>query len=114
MRKICIILTITLLIANGYCKEAESIKSLVPQAERIVLLGLKHSDGMIKANAIEVVASGQKMEMMPKVVALLDDPDSLVRFAAAIAIGDTQYKSGQKKLTKKLEGKYWMRRLAEN
>jgi HEAT repeat protein len=103
MRKICIILTITLLATNGYCKEAVSVKSLVPQAERIVLLGLKHPDGMIRANAIEVVASGQKMEMMPKVVALLDDPDSLVRFAAAIAIGDTQYKSGQKKLTKMLK-----------
>jgi HEAT repeat protein len=103
MNKIRYILVITLLTTIGYCAETEAVTSLVPDAEKIVLNGLKSPDGRIRANAIEVVASGQKIEMMPKVVELLNDVDMPVRFAAAIAIGDIQYKAGEKKLVQSLK-----------
>jgi HEAT repeat protein len=103
MNKICVILVITALTTIGYCAGSEAAKSLVPDAEKIVLNGLKSPDGRIRSNAIEVVASGQKTEMMPKVVALLNDADMPVRFAAAVAIGDTQYKAGEKKLVQLLK-----------
>ena len=103
MNKMRVILVITILITSTYGAGSEAIKSLVPNAEKIVLNGLKSSDARIRSNAIEVVASGQKIELMPKVVALLDDADMPVRFAAAVALGDTQYKAGEKKLVQSLK-----------
>ena len=103
MNKMRVILVITILITSTYGAGSEAIKSLVPNAEKIVLNGLKSSDARIRSNAIEVVASGQKIELMPKVVALLDDTDMPVRFTAAVALGDTQYKAGEKKLVQSLK-----------
>ncbi len=103
MNKIRIILVITILITSSYCSGAEDIRSLVPDAEKIVLDGLKSPDGRIRANAAEVVVSGQKIEMMPKVAELLNDADMPVRFAAAVAIGDTKYKPSEKKLVQSLK-----------
>ncbi|PKL47443.1 MAG: hypothetical protein CVV39_05755 [Planctomycetes bacterium HGW-Planctomycetes-1] len=103
MNKICYILVITILMTSSYCAGSEAVKSLVPDAEKIVLNGLKSPDGRIRANAVEVVASGQKIEMMPKVAELLNDADMPVRFAAAVAIGDMQYKPSEKKLVQLLK-----------
>jgi HEAT repeat protein len=103
MNKICVILAVTILTTSAYCAGPETVKSLVPDAEKIVSDGLKSPDGRIRANAVEVVASGQKIEMMPKVAELLNDVDMPVRFAAAIAIGDTQYKPSEKKLVQSLK-----------
>ncbi|MBU1260147.1 MAG: HEAT repeat domain-containing protein [Planctomycetes bacterium] len=103
MNKIRVILVITILITSSYCAGSETVKNLAPDAEKIVLNGMESPDARIRANAIEVVASGQKIEIMPKVVELLNDADMPVRFAAAVAIGDMRYKAGEKKLVQMLK-----------
>jgi HEAT repeat protein len=103
MTKFRIFFIITILTAINYCCGSESIKNLVPDAEKIVADELKNSNISVRDNVIEVIASCQKTEMMPKVAAFLDDPAVPVRFTAAVAIGDTQYKQGVNKLIKLLK-----------
>jgi HEAT repeat protein len=87
-----------ILTVPNYCKASEAAKSLVAEAQRAVLAGLKSPDGRIRANAIEVVSAGQKDTFLPKIVELLSDPVMPVRFAAAVALGDTQYEKAEKQL----------------
>jgi len=65
---------------------------LVPEAIRIIEAALTDDDPQIRANAIEVVATTRRAELMPKVRRLLRDEFVPVRFAAALAIGDMQYR----------------------
>ena len=65
---------------------------LVPEAIRIIEAALVDDDPEIRANAIEVVATTRRAELMPKVRRLLRDEFVPVRFAAALAIGDMQYR----------------------
>ncbi len=69
-----------------------SLKEMKPQAIKIIQQSLSDSDPRIRANAIEIVAQTRQIRLMPKVEKLLEDNYVPVRFAAAIAIGDTQYK----------------------
>ena len=69
-----------------------SLNDLKPRAIEIIQQGLSDSDPMIRPNAIEIVAETNQIRLMPKVEKLLNDNYVPVRFAAAIAIGDTQYK----------------------
>ncbi len=69
-----------------------SLKELKPRAIEIIRQGLSDNDPMIRPNAIEVVVETNQIRLMPKVEKLLKDDYVPVRFAAAIAIGDTQYK----------------------
>ena len=68
------------------------VNSLVPEAVRIIEEALGDSDPSIRANAIEVVAATRRTELMPKVRRLLADEFVPVRFAAALAVGDMQYR----------------------
>jgi HEAT repeat protein len=102
MTKFRIFFIITILIAINYCWGAESVKNLVPEAEKIVSDELKNPNISVRDNVIEVIASGQKTEMMPKVAAFLDDSAVPVRFTAAMAIGDMQYGQSASKLKKLL------------
>ncbi len=68
------------------------VNSLVPEAIRIIEAALADDDPQIRANAIEVVATTRRAELMPKVRRLLRDEFVPVRFAAALAIGDVQYR----------------------
>jgi len=68
---------------------------LKAQATRIIQQALSSSEPQIRASAIEVVAAipadyGRKF--MPEVQRLLSDEFVPVRFAAAVAIGDTGYR----------------------
>jgi HEAT repeat protein len=94
LRKYISIFVITVICISSYGFGVD-IGSLVPEAERIVSQGLNASDAGIKANAIEVVSSAQKTKFAPRVTELLKDPQVLVRFAAALAIGDLQYKKSE-------------------
>lgn len=100
MKKLFVVL-VPILIIN-YCFAA-NVKNLIPTAEKIVSDGLKSSDGRIKANAIEVASSTGQVQFAPKIVELLKDPMVPVRFAAALAIGDLQYKTSEKTLKKLLD-----------
>ncbi|MDD5458337.1 MAG: HEAT repeat domain-containing protein [Phycisphaerae bacterium] len=76
-------------------------ENLLPQAEKIIDLALSDTDPRIRANAVEVIASTKKVEYYPRMTAMLKDPIVPVRFAAAVAIGDTGY-SQTKEIIKKL------------
>jgi HEAT repeat protein len=75
-------------------KEAE-VKELVPEALRIVREGLEDADPQVRAKAVEVVADARQVTLMPKVVKLLKDDYVPVRFLAAIAVGDLEYRLGE-------------------
>lgn len=65
---------------------------LIGEAVRIVEAALADADPRIRVNAIEVVAATRRVELMPKVRRLLRDEFVPVRFAAALAVGDMQYR----------------------
>jgi HEAT repeat protein len=101
--KFCIIFVISFLMTESCCTGAETAKSLVAEAEKAVLAGLRSSDGRIRANAIEVVSAvsaGEKSVFLPKIVELLNDEvmPGGVRFAAAVALGDLQYEKCENQL----------------
>jgi len=78
---------------------AVSVDDLVPEATRIVQLGLADENPYVRVNAIEVVATTGQIRLMPKVQRLLEnDFVNPVRFTAAVAVGDTEYRLGEKSL----------------
>lgn len=92
--KFCIsFLIIISLSINSYGAEpAINVKALLPEAGRIVSAGLKSREPVLRCNAIEVVSSSKKLEFVPQIIALLNDNAAPVRFAAAVALGDMEYK----------------------
>jgi HEAT repeat protein len=70
---------------------AVSLDDLVPDATRVVRRALAEPDPVIRVNAIEVVATTAQIAFMPEVQKLLNDEFVPVRFAAALAMGDTKY-----------------------
>lgn len=72
--------------------DSKLVNSLVPEAVRIIDAALTDNDPQIRVNAIEVVAATRQVKLMPKVERLLRDEFVPVRFAAALAVGDTQYR----------------------
>jgi len=103
MNKLNTIFIISLLITTNYCSGSETVKSLVPEAEKIVLNSLKSPNAGIRANAVEVISEGKKTELMENVVVLLDDPAISVRFSAVVAMGDMQYGPSEAKLKQLLK-----------
>lgn len=94
---------LTFLFINRYCIGSETAKNLVSEAEKVIAAGLKSPDSGIRANAIEAVSAGQKNDFLPQIVALLGDKIVPVRFAAALAVGDLQYKKCEDKLRQLLK-----------
>jgi HEAT repeat protein len=74
-----------------YLPRGGSIDELVPEAEQIIQEGLSDDDPLIRANTIEVIATTKQIKQMPKVQRLLEDDFVPVRFAAALAVGDSEY-----------------------
>lgn len=83
----------------------ESLAALNAQATQIVRKALVDSSPITRTNAIEVVAAGRKTELMPIVVALVNDDSVPVRFALAIAVGDLRYYGGKKTIIKLFQDK---------
>ncbi|MFH1614907.1 MAG: HEAT repeat domain-containing protein [Planctomycetota bacterium] len=67
---------------------------LETQALDIVKAGLTHSDPLVRARAIEVVAFRGRTDLMYYVTARTADEYVPVRFAAALAVGDLKYARG--------------------
>ncbi len=61
------------------------------EAKRVIDEALADNDPVARVNAIEVVGTTGRVDLMPKVQRLLKDPTVPVRFAAALAVGDLQY-----------------------
>jgi HEAT repeat protein len=78
---------------------AVAVDKLVPIATQIVSKGLLHEDPYVRTRAVEVVATTGQIKLMPKVQRLLEnDFVSPVRFAAALAIGDIEYRFAEKSI----------------
>ena len=65
-------------------------------ALRIVEAALSDNNPDIRCKAIEVIASGRQVRLMPKVQRLMDHEYAPVRFAAAMAVGDLEYSLGKR------------------
>ena len=70
---------------------AASVASARGEAKRVIDEALADTDPVVRVNAIEVVGTTGRVDLMPKVQRLLKDPTGPVRFAAALAVGDLQY-----------------------
>ena len=104
-REICfgffsILIFISLVLSVAGCNESmqtsghnrsASSAGLFSEAERIIRQALIDENPEIRTNAIEVVATTQKVELLPEVQRLLMDNFVPVRFSAAWAMGDTKY-----------------------
>ena len=117
MRKVTLFATIcfVILTLTGCVEEAaqgespvrneltsSDLSRLKPLAVSIIDKSLASKQGMIRSHAIEVVAATGRRELMPVVVQLLEDESVAVRFAAAMAIGDTKYKPAENEVHKLL------------
>ena len=98
MKCIRFITVMALLFSLTGCEKSVSIKpsgtnvhNLRQQALEIVRTGLKDESGLIRSHAIEIVSTSNTKELMPTVAVLLSDQSIAVRFAAAVAVGDTAY-----------------------
>jgi len=79
------------------------VNNLVPEAVQVIETALADTDPSIRANAIEVVAATRQVGLMPKVGRLLSDEFVPVRFAAALAVGDTQYRLAKESVSQLLK-----------
>ncbi len=79
--------------ANHFNNQNNSTSDL-KKAEAILNDGLYDKNSIIRTLAIEIVGNVKQKNMMPAVVKLLKDDSVPVRFAAALAIGDTGYSGG--------------------
>jgi HEAT repeat protein len=96
----CLFLAIAVLFFAG-CEDSSkstlgdfyvtNIASPRAEAYRIIQEALADPDPMIRVNAIEAIATSGQVDLMPKVQRLSQDQSTPVRFAAALAVGDTQY-----------------------
>lgn len=68
-----------------------SIPELVPEAIKIVRQGLRDKNTLARMDAVDIVASSNRVDLMPMVVNLLNDESAPVRFEAALALGDAKY-----------------------
>lgn len=78
---------------NSYDNKID-LRSLRERANSILHQSLSSKSGLIRAHAIEVVSETGRKDLMPSVVKLLKDDKLMVRFSAAMTIGDMNYKSG--------------------
>jgi len=73
------------------------------QALQIIQEALVDADPLVRARAIEVVASTGQLKLMPQVQRLMQDQYVPVRFAAALAVGDAGYSPAKSSLNKLLK-----------
>jgi len=92
MRLFAAILILFISGCGGFLqRDSVDITSFEPEAAQIVRDGLADKDPRVRTNTIEVVASAGLTGFMPEVQRLLRDNFVPVRFAAALAVGDTAY-----------------------
>lgn len=75
------------------------------QAIEIVRMGLMDENDLIRSHAIEVAASTNTKQLLPKVLKLTNDQSVPVRFAAAVAMGDTRFSASEYLLKNMLSDK---------
>ncbi len=83
------------MVQTGEYSNETYLRELLPQANKIIYDGLLDEDPRIRTNAIEAVATAGRLQFMPVVERLLTDQIVPVRFAAALAVGDTKYRDAK-------------------
>ncbi len=73
------------------------------EAYQIIGQALADGDPLVRVNAIEVVARTRQLNFMPRVQQLLQDVSMPVRFAATLAIGDTEYSPARNMVNRSLK-----------
>lgn len=73
------------------------------KATQIIVDALADNDPQARINAIEVVATTKQVRWMPKVQRLLSDKIMRVRFAALLAVGDSQYSLAERPVKQMLK-----------
>ena len=86
--------------ANQNVKSSQPFDAskLAGEAIDVVKAGLRDENGMVKTNAIEVVASTKQKQLMDEVLDQLDDERVPVRFSALLAVGDLEYKTAKRRI----------------
>jgi HEAT repeat protein len=82
-----------------------NVARLREQAVEIIRESLDDENGLIRSNAIEVVAETGQKELMDKVKQLLGDDFVGIRFTAAVAVGDVKYVSAKRSVQRLLRDK---------
>jgi len=78
--------------------QATKVTSIEQEALQIIQAALADMDAVARVNAIEVVGTTGRVELMPLVQRLLQDQIVPVRYAASLAVGDVQYAPAQRML----------------
>jgi HEAT repeat protein len=82
---------------------SKSLAPLEAQAIQFVRESLLDNNPLVRTNAIEVVSVGRRTDLMPIVVALVNDDFTPVKFALALAVGKLRYYEGKKAVQKLLK-----------
>lgn len=90
---VCITLSLSFAQSMDYSGIDNNVKLTSEEKEAYSILNeyLESDIAAFKMNAIEVIANTRQHGLMPKVTKLLKDKAEPVRFAAALAVGDTKY-----------------------
>jgi HEAT repeat protein len=99
-------LPISILIISGCTGQEGSqvvSKGLAEDALAVVQAGLMDPDPRVRTNAIEAAATTGRKDLMPKVAQMLTNEFIPVRFAAALAMGDTGYSPAKNTLNQMLK-----------
>lgn len=87
----------------GVSAENSANNDLKAEATKIILEGLSSSNTQVRANAIEMAAATNNQQLMMGVQRLTTDELVLIRFAAAVAIGDAKYSAGKNDIAQLLK-----------
>jgi HEAT repeat protein len=85
--------------------DIDNSSNLEAQATRIIHQGLCNTSPQVRINAIEIAAGTNSPQFMAEVQRLTKDDLVPVRFAAAVAIGDTKYSAGKNDVLQLLKDK---------
>ncbi len=109
---ICFISTLIILSCSGATFAISPINifdsnntnnDLKHQASKIILDGLSSESPQIRGNAIETAAGTANRQFMPAIVKLTKDDLVPIKFAAAVAIGDTKYSTAKNNISELLK-----------
>jgi HEAT repeat protein len=75
-----------------------SVGGLHEDAIAVIDAGLQDDIAPVRSNAVEVVATTKEASFLPQVQSMLTDENVMVRFSAAMALGDMKYKPAQEAL----------------
>jgi HEAT repeat protein len=104
MRKIGFLI-ITLGILTNYVFAEFDIKPAVKEAKKIIAAGMRSTDERVRANAVEAALVSDDTDLINDIVSLLNDQSVIVKFAAAVAVGDLNHTQSKEKLVEMTKDK---------